>query len=71
MNHIISNVLNGAIVQTSSLELPFGTCGANVLPYYGGADTSEYTTAKCQRQLETDYIEKICGCKDAYMPGKD
>ena len=52
-------------VQVENLEPPYGLCGEIPLSYYDG---SKYSIAKCKMQLETDYVDKECGCRDFHQP---
>ena len=46
---------------------PYGDCKNLDLDYYDESET--YTMSRCLRQCETKFIEKICHCKEPFMPG--
>ncbi|CAD5120152.1 DgyrCDS8727 [Dimorphilus gyrociliatus] len=49
--------------EAAGLKSPWGNCGAKPLKYY-----PEYTYSSCERECETDAVEKLCGCRDSFMP---
>ena len=52
--------------QSKSLPLPHGNCSTKPFDMYKNA---RYTYSRCQLECVTTDMAKVCGCKDAYMPG--
>jgi len=55
------------LVQTTSLEDPYGVCGTQTLNYYDWSVA--YSAARCAMECDTKYFVQECLCKDVYMPG--
>jgi len=64
----VSGVVNLCnVVQTTSLEDPYGVCGQQSLSYYD--PSTLYSAARCDMECETKKFVDECHCKDVYMPG--
>jgi Amiloride-sensitive sodium channel len=58
------------VVQSQSLEYPFGNCkDSQRLRYFG--ENVTYTVPKCRLECETDELVRACNCTDAHMPGNE
>ena len=55
------------LLQTVSLEPPYGTCGTQLMQYYNSSE--QYTAARCGMECQIESLKDACGCKQYYMPG--
>ena len=55
------------ILQTSSLQPPYGTCGESLLDLYD--PRVPYSRSRCGQQCSARMAAAQCGCINAYMPG--